>query len=302
MKYQKATFLFTDSNGKNIEDEALMQTGRDILCCVAGDAGFESFEESEQGVIGYVQKGMLDVEALNACMASFPVEGVNISYELSDAEDKNWNAEWESEGFEPIVVGGRCVIHDTVHTDISQENGISAANTSEVLDITIDARQAFGTGNHETTRMIVGRLLDMDLSGKSVLDCGCGTGILSITAAKLGAKKVTGYDIDEWSVRNTEHNCELNNVDTVEVLLGNSSVLDGVKDDFDVVLANINRNILLGDLPAFVRKMKTGASLILSGFYTEDAVLLKEKAASLGLEYESNATEDNWCMLVFKKI
>ena len=271
-----------------------MQTGRDILCCVAGDAGFESFEESEQGVIGYVQKGMLDVDALAACMASFPVEGVNISYELSDAEDKNWNAEWESEGFEPIVVGGRCVFHDTVHTDISQEKGISAANTSEVLDITIDARQAFGTGNHETTRMIVGRLLDMDLSGKSVLDCGCGTGILSITAAKLGAKKVTGYDIDEWSVRNTEHNCELNNVDTVEVLLGNSSVLDGVKDDFDVVLANIVADVIIGISPQVRPFLKEGGLFLCSGIIDDRAVEVADALRLAGWAIMEARESEGW--------
>lgn len=293
MKYQKAIFTFTDDERQQIKDNALLQTSKDILCSMAGDAGFESFEENENGVTGYVQKGRLDLDALNACVAAFPIDGINISYEINDAEDKNWNEIWESEGFEPIIIKNKCVIHDTIHPIISDEK-------TDMFDIIIDARQAFGTGNHETTYMIVSELLDMDLTDKNVLDCGCGTGILSITAAKLGAKEITGYDIDEWSVRNTMHNCDINNVANIEVLHGDASILTNIKAGYDVILANINRNILLADMPSFRQKMKDNSILILSGFYTEDAEKLIKKAESLGLRTIKKSDRNNWCMLILR--
>lgn len=293
MKYQKARFIFTDGKGGEIKDKALLQTVKDIMCCFAGEAGFESFEEDENGMIGYVQKHMLDLNSLRNCIEFFPVEDVKISYELDDAEDKNWNEKWESEGFEPIFVSDKCVIHDTIHP-------VKLKDKTDMLDITIDARQAFGTGNHETTYMIVDELLNMDLSGKNVLDCGCGTGILSIIASKLGAEDIIGYDIDEWSVRNAEHNCEINKVDGIKVLHGDVNVISTIKTRYDVILANINRNILLNDMPMFRQKMKNDAVLLLSGFYIEDSDILIQKAKSIGLELAKKKNKNNWCMLVFK--
>lgn len=293
MKYQKARFIFTDGKGGEIKDNALLQTIKDIMCCFAGEAGFESFEEDENGMIGYVQKHMLDLNSLKNCIESFPVEDVKISYELDDAEDKNWNEKWESEGFEPIFVSDKCVIHDTIHP-------VKLKDKTDMLDITIDARQAFGTGNHETTYMIVDELLNMDLSGKNVLDCGCGTGILSIIASKLGAEDIIGYDIDEWSVRNAEHNCEINKVDGIKVLHGDVNVISTIKTRYDVILANINRNILLNDMPLFRQKMKNDAVLLLSGFYIEDSDILIQKAKSIGLGLVKKKNKNNWCMLVFK--
>ena len=155
-----------------------------------------------------------------------------------EAEYRNWNEQWENEGFEPIVIDGRCIIHDTKHPAGDK------APDSPTLDITIEARQAFGTGTHETTRMIVGELLKMDLKGKRILDCGCGTGILGIVASKCGASEIVAYDIDEWSVENARHNAKLNGVKNMEVLEGDRNVLSHVSGVFDVVLANINRNIL----------------------------------------------------------
>ena len=166
------------------------------------------------------------------------------------------------------------------------------------LQIAIDARQAFGTGTHETTQMIVGTLLHLDLHGKRVLDCGCGTGILGIVAAKRGAAEVVGYDIDDWSVRNTQHNAELNDVE-IEVLEGDKRVLSHVNGVFDVVMANINRNILLADMEAFEEVMNHPATLILSGFYEEDAPVLLQKAAELGLKEQQRKVTGSWCCLVF---
>ena len=170
----------------------------------------------------------------------------------------------------------------------------------EPLLVRIDPKQAFGSGTHETTQMIVSQLLEMNLNGTKVLDCGCGTGILSIIAAKCGAETVCGYDIDEWSVRNTIENAEANNV-SLEVKEGDKQVIEKFSEKkFDVVIANINRNILLADMPSFVEAMKPQGYLILSGFYEEDVALLEEKAISLGLRKSQQRSNHRWVCLTFQ--
>ena len=170
------------------------------------------------------------------------------------------------------------------------------------LSVEIDAHMAFGTGTHETTRMICRQLLDMPLEGKRVLDCGCGTGILGICALKLGAASCVGYDIDEWSADNTRHNAVINHVDDrLESLCGDATLLSRFAAEFDVVLANINRNILLHDMEHFVRVMAPGATLILSGFYQADCKMLEEKALSLGLHFATVTTDGDWACCLFKK-
>ena len=163
--------------------------------------------------------------------------------------------------------------------------------------IEIDARLAFGTGTHETTRMVCSTLLTLPLDGKRVLDCGCGTGILGIVAMKLGASACTAYDIDEWSVDNTRHNAVINQVD-ITPLLGDATILNKVEGYFDLVTANINRNILLNDLPTFRSKMAEGAYLVLSGFYTADIPLLLNKAEECGLRMVSQLEENGWASLL----
>ena len=195
----------------------------------------------------------------------------------------------KQEGFEPINVGNRLVIHDGRHLPESPAD----------ISIEIDARLAFGTGTHETTRMICSALLDKKMDGLRVLDCGTGTGILSICALKLGASEAVGYDIDEWSADNARHNAVINSVDNrFTALLGDASILNKVEGTFQLVLANINRNILLADMPSFRQKMAPGASLILSGFYTDDTPLLLEKAQTLGLKLEKQLEDQNWACLV----
>ena len=161
---------------------------------------------------------------------------------------------------------------------------------------------AFGTGTHETTRMICSQLLNMNLEGKRILDCGCGTGILGICALKLGAASCVGYDIDEWSTDNTRHNAVINHVDErFTSLLGDASILNKVEGVFDVVIANINRNILLADMPVFVNKMAQGATLLLSGFYNEDTALLVKQAKMLGLTLTAQREDNNWAELTLIK-
>lgn len=274
----------------------------DVLAAMAGEAGFETFEETENGLKGYVQQSLFDEETLRATIADFPFEGVSITYDIHEAEDRDWNEQWEQEGFEPIVISGEkpevsgeryptIVIHDGRHLPESMPD--------DAIAIEIDAKLAFGTGTHETTRMICGTLLSIP-SPLRVLDCGTGTGILSITALKLGATQAVGYDIDEWSVDNARHNAVINFVDDrFKSLLGDATILNKVEGTFDLVLANINRNILLADMPMFREKMASGAKLILSGFYTEDAPMLVDKAKTLGLTLQQQKEDQNWCCLVF---
>jgi ribosomal protein L11 methyltransferase len=259
----------------------------DLFASLAGEAGFETFEETETGLKGYVQQSLFDEDTLHECIEDFPFEGTSIIYNVREAEDRDWNEQWEQEGFEPIVIADQLVIHDGRHLP----------DVDSKVQIEIDAKLAFGTGTHETTRMICTQLLK--LAKGRVLDCGTGTGILSICALKLGATEAVGYDIDEWSVDNARHNAVINRVDDrFTSILGDAKILENIDEKFDIVLANINRNILLADMPMFVSKMHEGSLLILSGFYSDDCKILIEKAHSIGLKLVSQTTDHDWACLV----
>mgnify|MGYP004617583105 FL=1 len=286
MKYLVAEFKIECQDG-------MIQIARDLLTDALGEAGFETFEDTKEGINGYVQESLFDENAMNDVISNFMLPDVTINANIQEAEYKNWNEEWEEAGFERININDSITIYDARHDD---GNGIASG-----ISIGIETKQAFGTGTHETTRMIVSTLLNIDLKGKRVLDCGCGTGILGIAASKLGASEVVGYDIDEWSSENAIHNTELNGVGNMKVMLGDASVLKSVEGKFDVVLANINRNILLADMPAFVSVMADDSLLILSGFYASDVDLLIEKASSLGLSKIDSKSDSEWTCLVLKK-
>ena len=263
----------------------------DVLAAMAGEAGFETFEETETGLKGYVQQSLFDVSVLKTALEDFPFEDTTISYDIREAEDRDWNEQWEQEGFEPIVISENLIIHDGRHLPDSTPD----------IAIEIDAKLAFGTGTHETTRMICSTLLELQPKGR-VLDCGTGTGILSICALKLGAQEAIGYDIDEWSVDNARHNAVINQIDNrFTSLLGDASILNKVEGTFDLVMANINRNILLNDMPQFVSKMNADATLILSGFYTDDCQTLIEKAQTLGLTLQQQKEDQQWACLVLTR-
>ena len=293
MKYFVSHFTIQCADGE------FMQPAREITAAIAGECGYETFLDTDMGIDGYVQVDFYDKAMVEDALADFPMEGVSVTFTTDEVEDQDWNETWEQEeGFAPINIDNRLVIYDVLHPE-GHENEDGGAQSP--IKIGIQARNAFGTGTHETTQMIVGALLDMDLKDKRVLDCGCGTGILAITALKCGAADAVAYDIDEWSADNTRHNAEINGVaDKIEVFEGNANVLSHISGVFDVVLANINRNILIADMPAFKEVMAHGGTLILSGFYEDDVPLLVEEAENLGLKLEEKRENGEWRMLVLR--
>lgn len=285
MKYKVADFKVTGP-------ETLMQTARDLIAEITSEIGFEAFEDTDNGIKGYVQRDIFDQGSLDYSLSTLPLEGVSVTYSLEDMEDKDWNEQWEEAGFDPIDINGKILVYDA-----RRERPMPAQD--ETL-VGIKAKQAFGTGTHYTTQMVIESLLELGVEQKRVLDCGCGTGILGIVASKLGASEVVGYDIDEWSADNAKANAALNGVNNMQVLYGDASALTHISGLFDVVLANINRNILLNDMSAYVEVMASKAQLVMSGFYEEDIPLLLDKATSLGLEETGRKKKDEWCCLQLK--
>lgn len=264
------------------------ETASDILLALTADIGFESFAECEGGIKGYILQALFDEDALKRVINSFPVPDTSVTYSIEVPEDKDWNEEWEKNFFKPIVIGDRCVIHSTFHKDYPRAE----------YDIIINPQMAFGTGHHETTSSIMAELLDAELRGKSVLDMGCGTSILAILASMRGADRVTAIDIDDWCVNNSRDNIALNHLTNIVVELGDASSLKGRKP-FDVIIANINRNILLSDLPAYASCMHPGSEIYMSGFYVEDIPAIREECESLGMEFAHFREKHNWAAVKF---
>ena len=270
--------------------EPCTEVVNDVLSAVLGEVGFESFVEQEGGIAAYIQTALYDEEALKSALDSFPLADTTLTYTYKEAEDKDWNEEWEKNFFQPIVIGNRCVIHSTFHHDVPQAE----------YDIVINPQMAFGTGHHETTSLIIGELLEADLQGKALLDMGCGTSILAILARMRGAAPCTAIDIDEWCVRNSLENIELNHVDNISVFQGDASILPD-KGPFDVVIANINRNILLNDMKHYVARMNPGARLFMSGFYTDDIPAIREEAERNGLRFVHHKEKNRWAAVQLEK-
>ena len=278
MKYFEVTFTTSPCN----------ETVNDVVSALAGEIGFESFVEWENGVQAYIQQSLFDEEALKSMVAEFPLSDTSIEYTVVEAEDKDWNEEWEKNFFQPIVIGDRCCIHSTFHKDTPQTE----------YEILINPQMAFGTGHHETTSSIISELLEADLQEKSVLDMGCGTSILAILASMRGANPVTAIDIDDWCVNNSRDNIALNGIDNITVELGDANLLKG-REPFDVIIANINRNILLADMAQYAACMRSGSELYMSGFYVQDIPVIQEKAESLGMEFIHHREKNNWAAVKF---
>lgn len=269
------------------------ETVYDLLIDQLGAIGFDSFETEGECLRAYIPTAQTDDEALRTALGEYPIEGIAFSYESEVIPEVNWNEEWEKHYFQPITLGeGLCVIRAPFHEP----------SPEVATEIIISPKMAFGTGNHETTALVIGYLLDQGagLQGKAVLDMGCGTGILGILALKQGAKTLTAIDIDEWAYLNVLENASLNGVSIPDALQGDASSLIG-RGPYDLVLANITRNILLEDMPAYAEVMRPGATLILSGFYQEDIPLLTDRATELGLTYIGERSHNRWALLELKK-
>ena len=260
------------------------QPGTEILIAELGYAGFESFVETPDGVIAYIQAGDHSESILESIYILNSSE-FEITYNFETIEQTNWNAEWEK-NFNPIVVGDQCAIRAPFHDPFDVK-----------YDIIIEPKMSFGTGHHETTHMMIEHVLASDFTKKSVLDMGCGTGLLAILAMKKGASRVEAIDIDNWCYLNSLENISRNDCDQITVLEGDASLLEGKR--FDVIIANINRNILLNDLSTYVACLNKNASLFLSGFYDSDFELVQESCENLGLKFETKRTRNNWVALKF---
>lgn len=266
------------------------ETITDILAQFLSEAGYESFVADSEGLTSYIKNELFDSTAVNEIVKNFPLE--NITMDVSDTfvEGRDWNSEWEQHYFKPIIVNGQCVIHSSFHKDIPKAE----------YDIVIDPKMAFGTGHHQTTSLIIERLLTMELNNKSIIDMGTGTGILAILAAMRGANPVEAIEIDPMAHINAVENVKLNGHPEINVILGDASALSNVQPA-DILLANINRNIIVGDMESYSKALKSGGTMILSGFYEEDIPVVAQAAKQYGLKQTDYTTRDRWASLSLKK-
>ncbi len=256
----------------------------DLLASFLGEIGFESFEEHEEGMVAFVREEEWDESLFQGLITNFPY-AERIEYQQRIIEQVNWNEEWEKHYFEPIVIGNDCVIHSTFHQNVPACK----------YDIIIDPKMSFGTGHHETTSLMLAEILKMDLTGKNVLDMGCGTAVLAILASMRGAQKVVAIDIDPWCIENSNENIQKNNINNIEVLLGGAEKLG--TEEFDLILANINRNILLNDIKKYSTVLNTGGVLLLSGFYVEDVPVITEEITKNKLQFIEFQSKNNWVIV-----
>lgn len=265
------------------------ETMTDVMAALLCEHGYESFVPDESGMTAYIKLEDFDKKVLDEVTAELPFD-TSVTVKCETVEGRDWNQEWEKNYFKPITVDGKCVIHSSFHTDIP----------SMPYDIVIDPKMAFGTGHHQTTTLIIRRLLELPLEGSSVIDMGTGTGILAILAAMRGAGPVTAIEIDEFAHVNAVENVSLNRHPEINVVLGDASALAGV-EPVDLFLANINRNIIVGDLQVYASRLKEGGTMLLSGFYEDDIAIVLDEARKHGLEYVGHAVLERWSCLELKK-
>jgi ribosomal protein L11 methyltransferase len=263
-----------------------LELGSEILIAELGEKAFESFIETENGISAFVQKDLWGINILNDIQILTNPE-FKIEFTFEEIEQVNWNEEWEK-NFEPIDVDGKCHVRAPFHEKTNAE-----------FDIIIEPKMSFGTGHHETTHMMIQHILETNLVGKKTLDMGCGTAILAILAEMKGAQPIDAIDIDNWCYLNSIENAERNNCKNISVYEGDASLLVGKK--YDVIIANINRNILLNDMQQYKDCLNENGILFLSGFYTEDIPLISESCTSKGLSYVKQFERNNWVALKFVK-
>ncbi len=265
------------------------QEQNEILIALLAEAGFESFEETDTHILAYIpEKNYADqiVEAVPECQKLLQEGKTSLTF----IPEQNWNAVWES-NYPPVLIASRCYIYAPFHKK----------RPDVEFNIAVKPKMAFGTAHHETTAQMIALMLDENFTEKEVLDMGCGTGVLAILASLKGAKHIDAVDIDTWSYNNTEENRQANRITNITTVLGDVRFLDNKAEHYDVILANINKNILLADMPAYSRALKTGGKILFSGFYDTDLDDIKTKAASVRLSYNSHRTRNKWVAAIFSK-
>ena len=260
----------------------------DIIVARLNEIDFESYSEDENGVKAYVQTHLLDENAVKEIISEVS-ELCELTFSISKVKQENWNQQWES-NFEPVVINDKCVIRAHFHQPIHDVD----------FEIIITPKMSFGTGHHETTSLVMNEMFSLDFNNKSVLDMGCGTGVLAILASKLGANSLVGIDFDEWAVENAEENSVLNSIDNIDYIHGDADAIGDAT--FDIILANINRNIILQDIEKYVGAMNEKSEIIFSGFLKEDIPLILEKSEQLGLDLVVLKNKNKWQMLHLKKV
>ncbi|GAB2789904.1 ribosomal protein L11 methyltransferase [Hymenobacter luteus] len=261
----------------------------DILVAELAEVGFNTFEDNEEGFCAYIDEDQFSADNVAEIMSRYEALG-ELEFSHRVITRQNWNAEWEK-NFQPLVIADKVSVRAPFHE----------ARPDLEYEIVIMPRMSFGTGHHDTTALMIANQLGIDHQGKRVLDMGCGTGILAVMAVHLGAAHVLAVDVEPWTAENAADNAQENNVqDKVEARLGDVTALEG-EEPFDIILANINRNVLLEDMGAYARYLKPGGPILFSGFYEDDLPLIREAAEKAGFQYESHRTQNHWVSAVFRQ-
>ena len=276
MNYTKISFKLNPDTEEN----------REILVALLSDLPFESFDESDELVMGYIPGESVNLDGISGITSTL---SFSVAFENELIPDQNWNEVWEKNYFKPLLIGGRCLVRAPFHVDYKPAE----------FELVIEPKMAFGTGNHETTTLVAEQILNMNLAGKTVLDMGCGTGILGMLASLKGAKSVSAIDIDTWSFESTVENARRNNIFNIEAKLGDASLLGN--ESFEIIFANIHKNIIVNDLPIYEKALRSGGKLFMSGFYIQDMPDVKRKAESLGLKETGFHEKNNWVVYSFEK-
>jgi len=259
---------------------------REILVAVLAELAFESFDENEEKVMGYIPGEEINISEIHEICELLPF---SVQIGQQTIPDQNWNEVWEKNYFKPLLIGGQCLVRAPFHTDFEPAK----------YELIIEPKMAFGTGNHETTTLVAEQILDMNLTDKTVLDMGCGTGILGMLASLRGAKSITAIDIDKWSYESTSENAKLNNIPNLVAKLGDASLLGA--ETYEIIFANIHKNVIINDLSKYEGVLASGGKIYLSGFYKHDMPDVLAKAESLGLIQSGYKEKNNWVVYSFEK-
>jgi ribosomal protein L11 methyltransferase len=261
----------------------------EILIAELNDQGYDSFEEKEDGIDAYIAETAYQEEVLTKLAEKYH-NLFSFSFSKEKLENKNWNEEWEK-NFQPVVISGQCIVRASFHRPDKKYQ----------YDIVINPKMSFGTGHHETTSMMIENQLGVNHAGKNIMDAGSGTGILAIMASKLGASHVSAFDIEEWSFENLQENTQLNGCHNIFTALGDIGSVSLPLPAYDIILANINKNVLMAEIPLYAEKLSAGGVLMLSGFYTSDCADLENIAEKHGLKKTGSNEKNRWASLIFKK-